>query len=34
VVVVLDTGLVEPDVVRGPVGAELLAPGRELADEV
>ena len=31
---VLDAGVVEADVVRGPAGAERLALGCELADEV
>jgi hypothetical protein len=31
---VLDAGGVEADIVGGPVGAEGLALGRELADEV
>lgn len=30
----LGPGLVQPHVVRGPAGAELLAAGREFADEV
>jgi hypothetical protein len=34
VVEVLDRGRVEADVVCGPVGAERLALGRELADEI
>jgi hypothetical protein len=31
---VLDAGVVEADVVRGPAGSEGLALRRELADEV
>jgi hypothetical protein len=31
---VLEAGVVEAHVVRGPAGAERLAPCRELADEV
>ena len=31
---VLGAGVVEADVVRGPAGAERLAPRREFADEV
>jgi hypothetical protein len=30
----LDAGVVEPDVVRGPAGAEGLALRRQLADEI
>jgi hypothetical protein len=34
VVEVLDAGLVDADVVRGPSGAERLALRRQLSDEV